>query len=66
MSIQKNKFGDYTVYCDFCSDFYDTIESEMTAAWEEAKSAGWKQQYDPENYCYLHYCSDCWEKKNEG
>lgn len=66
MSIEKNKFGDYTIQCDFCSDFYDTIENEPESAWKEAQSSGWVRKYDASSYCYTHYCPDCWEKhKNE-
>lgn len=62
MSIIKNKFGDYTINCDSCLDFYDTTESDVDEAWKEAKAAGWVRKYDPESYVYVHYCPECWEK----
>lgn len=63
MSIRKNKFGAYTVYCDECPDFCDTIEVSPNDAWFEAKLSGWNRAFDPNTYSYLHYCPDCWEEK---
>lgn len=62
MSIIKNKFGDYTINCDSCSDFYDTTEQDPNDAWKDAKAVGWMRKYDPDSYCHLHYCPECWEK----
>ena len=63
--IIKNKFEDYTIECDGCSDYVDTIESEPEDAWREAQREGWYREYDVASYCYMHYCPDCWSKKNE-
>lgn len=63
--IRRNKFGDYTIECDSCSDFVDTVEGEAEAAWKEAASEGWHRVYDSDSYCYTHYCPDCWSKRNE-
>lgn len=67
MSAKKNKFGTITIYCDYCSDFFDTNEDFPSDAWKEAKKAGWKGVY-PNTYDgeYTNYCPECWEhKKNQ-
>ncbi len=48
--IIKNKFGDYTIECDGCSDYVDTIESEPEDAWREAQREGWYREYDVASY----------------
>lgn len=57
--IVKNKYGEYTITCDCCSDFLDTIEVDFRSALEEAKKAGWSVVYDSEYYVYSHYCPEC-------
>jgi hypothetical protein len=59
--IRKNKFGTYTVYCDSCSDFVDTIEDNPADAWREATLEGWVRIFN-EDYS-SHYCPECWEKR---
>lgn len=59
--ISKNKFRAYTVYCDYCGDFFDTNEDIPHDAWLEAKAQGWHRTFNEEYLC--HYCPDCWEKR---
>lgn len=63
--FRKNKYRTYTVYCDSCQDFFDTIEDQIVEAWEDAKKAGWKTLVE-ENGTRAHYCPECWEQMNEG
>lgn len=74
--IRKNKFGTFTIYCDSCSDFFDTNEDSAQDAWEEAKSAGWTRSIDINELHELsyrssgkqdvyHMCPECKEQRRE-
>lgn len=55
--MRKNKFGDYTVYCDSCPDFCDTVEDTPDGAWLEAQAEGWTRIWADDHYVYK--CPDC-------
>lgn len=67
MVAKKNKFGSYTFHCDFCPDYFDTIEDSIKDAWEDAKEAGWRSVFNSKGNTAnsTHYCPDCWEKRDE-
>lgn len=56
MSITRDH-GEIVLECDKCSETIETGEEDFNAAWNEAKTQGWRAYKEDDEWC--HSCPAC-------